>query len=166
MTKEEIKESITIMDICRRYGLHVNAKGFCRCPFHGDKHPSMRIYTNNNSFYCFVCHKGGDIFKFVEFAENTDFKGALKILGGESYDSKAKKEWEEKKLAQERELARLEKKKEELNEIIEIARKGLKMATPLSDEWVVFTNTFEDYMGRWEMVCDEIKSLKSHDLTV
>ena len=33
-----------------------------------------------NFFYCFGCHEGGDVFKFVQKSENCDFKEALKLL--------------------------------------------------------------------------------------
>lgn len=52
------------------------------CPLHPDKHPSMVIYPNQQSWHCYQCNQGGDIFDFVKAANNTDFKGAAAILGG------------------------------------------------------------------------------------
>ena len=35
----------------------------CRCPFHSDKTPSMKI--NETYFYCFGCHSTGDVIDFT-----------------------------------------------------------------------------------------------------
>ena len=50
------------------------------CPFHGEKTPSFNIYTENGSFYCFGCGKGGDIITFVMNIENLDYMEAVKFL--------------------------------------------------------------------------------------
>ncbi len=55
------------------------------CPFHthkNPKNPSLTVYPDNQSWYCFGCNKGGDVIDFVQLAENTDFKGAATVLGG------------------------------------------------------------------------------------
>lgn len=51
------------------------------CPFHGEKTPSFTVNEDKGVFYCHGCHEGGDVIRFVELIEQTDFKGALKILG-------------------------------------------------------------------------------------
>ena len=43
-----------------RYGRSI------RCPFHGDKEPSLHIFENQ-SWYCFGCGKGGDVYDFLGF---------------------------------------------------------------------------------------------------
>lgn len=35
-----------------------------KCPFHDDNTPSLAIYTDTKSFYCFGCEEGGGAFKF------------------------------------------------------------------------------------------------------
>ena len=35
----------------------------CRCPFHSDKTPSMKI--NETYYYCFGCHTTGDVIDFT-----------------------------------------------------------------------------------------------------
>jgi DNA primase len=42
------------------------------CPFHGEKTPSFVLYPENDSFYCFGCHVGGDTITFVRRIENLD----------------------------------------------------------------------------------------------
>jgi hypothetical protein len=51
------------------------------CPFHSEKTPSFTVNEEKGLFHCFACGAGGDVIRFVELAEQTDFKGALKILG-------------------------------------------------------------------------------------
>lgn len=56
---ERIKASVTPKDAAERYGLTVNSNGMARCPFHPDKHPSMKLYDDH--VYCFSCHAAGDV---------------------------------------------------------------------------------------------------------
>lgn len=51
------------------------------CPFHGDKNPSMSVWTDGH-WKCFACGAGGDIFTFVELWHKCDFREALAILAG------------------------------------------------------------------------------------
>ena len=60
----QIKARITMRDICDRYGIDVNRRGYARCVFHEEKTPSMRIY-DNGSFHCFGCGATGDVIDFV-----------------------------------------------------------------------------------------------------
>lgn len=89
MTKEEIKANVSIIDVLGRYGLTPNKHGFLCCPFHGERTPSLKIYTNTNTFHCFGigCGASGDQFKFVMLMEHVSFKEAFEILGG-TYDHK------------------------------------------------------------------------------
>ncbi len=50
------------------------------CPFHKEKTPSFNVITGKQIFYCFGCHKGGDVFKFVQEYENISFVEAVKRL--------------------------------------------------------------------------------------
>ncbi len=36
-----------------------------RCPFHQDEHPSLVVYPETASFFCFGCQTGGDVIDFV-----------------------------------------------------------------------------------------------------
>lgn len=84
MNSEDIKATHSMQDVLNRYGLIPNRAKFIQCPFHqGDREPSMKIYKD--SFHCFGCGANGDIFDFVARMENTDFKGAYRLLGG-TYD--------------------------------------------------------------------------------
>ena len=60
------------------------------CPFHAERTPSFTVNTEKGFFYCHGCHAGGDVIRFVELIEQTDFKGAVKILGIERGEYKPK----------------------------------------------------------------------------
>ena len=60
---ELVKQNICVPDAAEHYGLQVNRNGMCRCPFHEDRHPSMKL--NEKYFYCFGCGATGDVIDLV-----------------------------------------------------------------------------------------------------
>ena len=52
------------------------------CPFHEDHTPSLVVYPHNQSWWCFGCEAGGDVFKFVMMIEHVRFPQAVELLGG------------------------------------------------------------------------------------
>lgn len=60
---EQIKERLTMKQVAAAYGYPVRRRDLCLCPFHQDRHPSMKLYKDG--FYCFSCGAGGDIITFV-----------------------------------------------------------------------------------------------------
>jgi DNA primase len=50
------------------------------CPFHEEKTPSFSVDPKAQLFYCFGCHTGGDLFKFVQLYERVDFRESVEIL--------------------------------------------------------------------------------------
>src|SRR5262249_26017590 len=50
------------------------------CPFHGEKTPSFQVDPDKGFFYCFGCHAGGDVFKFLELHEKVTFPEAVRQL--------------------------------------------------------------------------------------
>lgn len=85
MNKEEIKERVSLFDLCKQYGIKVK-NNTIKCPFHDDKHPSCSIYNNGKNYHCFSCGASGDIFKFVMNMEDIPFFEAFKKLGGNCKD--------------------------------------------------------------------------------
>ena len=76
-----IKESVSIRDAMERYGIEVNRNGMCRCPFHNDRHPSMKLYDRN--YYCFGCHENGDVINLVAKLYNLPMKAAAEKLAAD-----------------------------------------------------------------------------------
>lgn len=60
---DTLKARITVPQAAAHYGVKVDRSGMCRCPFHPDKTPSMKI--NETYYYCFGCHTTGDVIDFT-----------------------------------------------------------------------------------------------------
>ena len=50
------------------------------CPFHEEKTPSFSVDPDKGLYYCFGCHQGGDIFKFVMQTARLSFAEAVEQL--------------------------------------------------------------------------------------
>jgi DNA primase len=50
------------------------------CPFHAERTPSFSVNPDKGFFYCYGCHLGGDVFKFLELHEKVAFPEAVKLL--------------------------------------------------------------------------------------
>lgn len=50
------------------------------CPFHNEKTPSFKVDTTTQLYYCFGCHKGGNVITFIKEKENMSGFEAIKYL--------------------------------------------------------------------------------------
>lgn len=80
--REQIRDAIDIVDLVERYvPLRRQGANFVgRCPWHDDSRPSLQVNPQRQTFKCWVCNIGGDIFSFIMKIENVDFKEAMQIL--------------------------------------------------------------------------------------
>ena len=74
---ETVKSNVTTLQAAERYGLKVGHGGMCKCPFHNDKNPSMKV---DKRFHCFGCQADGDVINFTSrLFDLTPKAAALKL---------------------------------------------------------------------------------------
>ena len=86
---EVVKQSVTAREAAELYGIAVGRGGMACCPFHDDRHPSMKVDTR---FHCFGCGADGDVIDFTARLYDLSPKEAAEKLAqdfGLAYDSKA-----------------------------------------------------------------------------
>ncbi|MEW6595292.1 MAG: DNA primase [Thermodesulfobacteriota bacterium] len=81
-TVQRVKEAADIVEIIgehvslKRAG--VNLKGLC--PFHSEKTPSFTVRADRQTYHCFGCGEGGDVFSFMMQYHRMTFAEALREL--------------------------------------------------------------------------------------
>ena len=78
----EIKSRLDIVEVISEY-VQLKKRGqtyWGLCPFHNEKTPSFTVSPERQTFHCFGCGKGGDIFSFVMEKEHLEFREALERL--------------------------------------------------------------------------------------
>jgi DNA primase len=81
-TRAAIKQAVDIVVLIGEYlPLHRAGSTYkALCPFHDDHNPSLNVYPERQSFKCWACGAGGDVFDFVKDYERVDFPEALRML--------------------------------------------------------------------------------------
>ena len=77
---QRIKARVTTRDVLTSYGVEVDRHGKCRCPLHSEKTASFQVYPDGRGWYCFGCHKGGDVIRLVMELEDLPFAAAVQEL--------------------------------------------------------------------------------------
>ena len=50
------------------------------CPFHNERTPSFYVFAETQTWRCFGCNEGGDVFSFVQKQQGLEFREALQYL--------------------------------------------------------------------------------------
>lgn len=160
MTVDEIKRTYSMREIVERYGIQVNRAGFCCCPFHKEKTPSMKIYKD--SFHCFGgCGATGDIFTFIQKMDNCDFKTAFYSLGGEygnNHIKSARAKYQAEKAREKR-----EKKEQERKRQIFLNTVDIHAYRELMQEVEEGTELWWDYAEKYYLACERDENLQGGD---
>ena len=79
---DQVRERNDIVEVVAQY-VPLKAKGrrhWGCCPFHGEKTPSFSVSQDQQFYYCFGCHQGGNVIQFVQNMEKLEFMEALEKL--------------------------------------------------------------------------------------
>ena len=75
---DTVKANVSVPEAARAYGLTVTRHSMARCPFHNDRHPSLKL--NPDFYYCFGCGAKGDVIDLVaELFNLSPYEAARKI---------------------------------------------------------------------------------------
>ena len=75
---ETVKASVSVPDAAKRYGIRADRHGMTLCPFHEDRHPSLKL--NPDYYYCYGCGATGDVTDLVSRLFSLRPYGAAKKL--------------------------------------------------------------------------------------
>ena len=77
---ERVRGASDILTVVQEY-VSLKRKGnryWGNCPFHSEDTPSFSVVPEKGFFYCFGCHAGGDVFKFLSQIDNISYFEAVK----------------------------------------------------------------------------------------
>ena len=80
---DDVKARTDIVDLIQsRVPLQKAGRNFkANCPFHNEKTPSFVVYPERGTWHCFgACGEGGDVFSFIQRADNLTFSETLSRL--------------------------------------------------------------------------------------
>ena len=108
---QELKYKNDICDVIRSY-VALDRKGnthWACCPFHHEKTPSFAVNEGEQFYHCFGCGVSGDVVKFVQEIESTDFIGAVRILAARAKMEVPEEKFDEEAAARKKQRDRLAK---------------------------------------------------------
>ena len=146
---QEIKDAVSTREAASFYGLKIGRGGMACCPFHDDKHPSMKVDAR---FHCFGCGADGDVINFVQKMFSLDAKqAAFKLIDDFhlNIDTKRKESKHEKN-----QRIRLQKEKERKEKIrVAYAEELRRFRSTMGDIFRTLHNWILDYeptREQWE----------------
>ena len=108
--KIDVAEEVGLVVAFRKSGKSLQGL----CPFHNERTPSFYVFPESQTWRCFGCNEGGDVFTFVEKQQGVDFREALHYLAEKA--GVAVEEYGSANPEQEREVNALKEKLRKLNE--------------------------------------------------
>lgn len=98
---QELKQKNNIVEVIGSY-VSLDKKGgtqWACCPFHHEKTASFAVNEADQFYHCFGCGVSGDVIKFVQEIESTDFMGAVRILAARAKMSVPENDFDTEKAA-------------------------------------------------------------------
>ena len=108
---EQVRSQSDILNVIQSY-VPLKRKGnryWGCCPFHNEKTPSFSVVPDKGFFYCFGCHAGGNVFKFISLIENVTYFEAIKLQAEKLGIPLPERQRTPQEIAREREMADLRK---------------------------------------------------------
>ena len=163
---ESVKAAITLRQAAKAYGLRVLPNGMTCCPFHEDKHPSLKL--NEDYFFCFGCGARGDVIDFTARLFGISPKDATEKLAsdfGISADAKP--------VAVRRNPSRLEELRcrRALTDYLHLLKKWKTQYSPntpedsLDDRFVESCQQYDRIAGLLEMLDEASSTQRSHTVS-
>jgi DNA primase len=115
---DDLKRQADIVRVIQDY-VTLKKKGaswMACCPFHKEKTPSFSVSPAKEIFYCFGCHKGGNVFSFVMEMERVSFPEAIKLVADKTGMPLPKMEID----------SRFEARRTEIDDVIQLNRWALE----------------------------------------
>ena len=138
---EQVKECVTARQAAEHYGIKVKGNGMACCPFHKDRHPSMKA---DKIYHCFACGVGGDAIDFTaRLFGISQYEAAKKLIEDFGLDIKVEDRNKYKRTHQSRNT--LISKKPKVVMIREKLEQWLKLATDVLIrylKWIQFWKEF------------------------
>lgn len=176
-----VKGSVSMIDLAIKLGFKVNRAHAIRCPFHAsDDTASLKLYSGQRGFYCFGCHRGGNIFNFTMDYLGMDFEPAVRHIAslfsiplssdGKPVDKKkyadALSRAEIRRREKEKEISARNAKIKRLNDVAGEIHKTddlLLQFEPLQDMWCHLQNKRTSLENEWTGLFEELYG--QHPLT-
>lgn len=163
---ERVKAAVTLRQAAETYGLTVSRNGMTCCPFHEDKHPSLKL--NEDYFFCFGCGASGDVIDFTARLFGISPKDATEKLAadfGISVDAKP--------VAVRRNPSRLEELRcrRALTDYLHLLKKWKTQYAPntpedsLDDRFVESCQQYDRIAGLLEMLDEASSTQRSHTVS-
>ncbi len=108
--KIDVVEEVSLVAALRKSGKSFQGL----CPFHNERTPSFYVFPESQTWRCFGCNEGGDVFTFVEKQQGLEFRDALLYLAEKAGISV--EEYSSANPEQEREANALKERLRKLNE--------------------------------------------------
>lgn len=173
-----IKDCVTMPELARTLGFQVDRAGFMACPFHqGDRTASLKLYGGKRGYYCFGCHKGGNIIQFVMDCLHMEFEPAVRYIAGlyniplTESDNQSKeavresvKRAEIRKAEADRIQAERKAKQQRLTDVskqMQTCQRMLGMFEPLGNVWCRLIDRYQMLENEWYGIFEELYGRKN-----